>query len=64
MGLKLHVCKGDKILLGDDTIITVMSLGRRPQLHFDAPRDVSIKHIHSDPELQFKNRKKREQSYE
>ena len=58
MALKLLVSKGDKILMGDDTIITVMSLGRRPQLHFDAPKDVKIIHVHSDPERQFKNRKK------
>ena len=58
MGLKLHVEKGDKILMGDDTIITVMSLGSRPQLHFDAPPDVKIIHVHSDPDKQFKNRKK------
>ena len=52
------VDKGDKILLGDDTIITVMSLGSRPQLHFDAPPDVKIINVHSDPDKQFKNRKK------
>lgn len=57
-GLKLMVSKGDKILMGDDTIITVMSLGSRPQLHFDAPPDVKIIHVHSDPDKQFKNRKK------
>jgi sRNA-binding carbon storage regulator CsrA len=56
-GLKLMVEKGDKILLGDDTIITVMALGSRPQLHFDAPPDVKIIHVHSDPDKQFKNRK-------
>ena len=63
-GLKLMVSKGDKILMGDDTVITVMSLGKRPQLHFDAPRDVRIIQIHSDPELQFKNRKRKEQDYD
>lgn len=57
-GLKLMVSKGDKILMGDDTIITVMSLGSRPQLHFDAPPDVKIIQVHSDPDRQFKNRKK------
>lgn len=60
-GLKLMLSKGDKVLLGDDTIITVLSLGSRPQLHFDAPRDVKIIQIHSDPDKQFKNRKRREQ---
>ena len=39
MGLKLHVVKGDKILVGDDCIITVNSLGSRPQLELDAPPD-------------------------
>ena len=58
MGLKLMVEKGDKILIGDDTVITVMSLGRRPQLHINAPPDVKLTHIKSDPEKQFLNRKK------
>ena len=58
MGLKLMVEKGDKILIGDDTIITVMSLGKRPQLHIDAPPEVKLLHIKSDPDKQFLNRKK------
>jgi sRNA-binding carbon storage regulator CsrA len=58
MGLKLMVEKGDKILMGDDTIITVMSLGKRPQIHIDAPPDVKLLHIKSDPDKQFLNRKK------
>jgi len=63
-GLKLMVERGDKILMGDDTIITVMSLGKRPQLHIDAPQSVKLIHIKADPDKQFLNRKKREQSYE
>lgn len=58
MGLKLHVVKGDKILVGDDCIITVNSLGSRPQLELDAPPDVKIIHIHKDPKDQWKNRRK------
>ena len=58
MGLKLMVEKGDKILIGDDTVISVMSLGKRPQLHIDAPPDVKLLHIKSDPDKQFLNRKK------
>ena len=58
MGLKLMVEKGDKILMGDDTVITVMSLGKRPQLHIDAPPEVKLLHIKSDPDKQFLNRKK------
>ena len=58
MGLKLMVEKGDKILMGDDTVVTVMSLGKRPQLHIDAPPDVKLIHIKSDPDKQFLNRKK------
>ena len=58
MGLKLMVERGDKILMGDDTVITVMSIGRRPQLHIDAPPDVKLIHIKSDPDKQFLNRKK------
>lgn len=58
MGLKLMLEKGDKILVGDDTIVTVMALGRRPQIHIDAPADVKLRHIKVDPEKQFLNRKK------
>lgn len=58
MGLKLMVEKGDKILMGDDTVITVMSLGKRPQLHINAPPDVKLIHIKSDPDKQFLKRKK------
>jgi len=64
MGLKLMLERGDKVLIGDDTIITVMSLGKRPQIHIDAPQEVKLTHIKADPEKQFLNRKKREQSYE
>ena len=58
MGLKLMLEKGDKILVGDDTIITVMALGKRPQIHIDAPAEVKLRHIKADPEKQFLNRKK------
>lgn len=64
MGLKLMLEKGDKVLIGDDIILTVMGLGKRPQVHFDAPQEVKLTHIKADPEKQFLNRKKREQSYE
>lgn len=58
MGLKLHVVKGDKVMVGDDCIITINSLGSRPQLEFEAPPDVKIVHVHSDPKQQWKNRRK------
>ena len=58
MGLKLMLEKGDKVLIGDDTIITVMGLGKRPQIHIDAPGEVKLRHIKADPEKQFLNRKK------
>jgi len=61
MGLKLHVTKGDKIMVGDDCIITINQLGTRPQLEFVAPADVKIVQIHSDPSKQFKNRNKQNQ---
>ena len=57
MGLKLMLEKGDKVLIGDDTIITVMGLGKRPQIHIDAPGEVKLRHIKADPEKQFLNRK-------
>jgi hypothetical protein len=62
MGLKLMLEKGDKILVGDDTIVTVMALGRRPQIHIDAPADVKLRHIKADPERQFLKRKRMERS--
>ena len=57
MGLKLMLEKGDKILLGDDTVITVLALGSRPQVQIDAPQEVKLIHIKSDPDKQFLNRK-------
>ena len=63
-GLKVMVERGDKILMGDDTIITVMSLGKRPQLHIDAPRSTKLIHIKADPDKQFLNRKRKEQGYD
>ena len=57
MGLKLMLEKGDKVLIGDDTIITVMGLGKRPQIHIDAPGEIKLLHIKADPEKQFLNRK-------
>lgn len=64
MGLKLMLEKQDKILIGDDIIVTVMGLGKRPQVHIDAPQEVKLVHIKADPEKQFLNRKRREQGYE
>ena len=64
MGLKLMLEKGDKILVGDDILITVMGLGKRPQIHIDAPLSVSLVHIKADPDKQFLNRKRRERNYD
>ena len=64
MGLKLMLEKGDKILMGDDIIVTVMGLGKRPQIHIDAPQEVKLVHIKADPDKQFLNRKRREQNYD
>ena len=64
MGLKLMLEKGDKVLVGDDIIVTVMALGKRPQVHIDAPQEVKLVHIKADPDKQFLNRKRREQSYD
>ena len=59
MGLKLMLEKGDKILLGDDTVITVLALGSRPQVDINAPPEVKLIHIKSDPDKQFLNRKRK-----
>ena len=58
MGLKLMLDKGDKILIDDDIIVSVLSTGRRPQLQIDAPQEVKLKHIKLDPDKMFLNRKK------
>ena len=63
MGLKLMLEKGDKVLIGEDTIITVMALGSRPQIHIDAPQEEKLIHIKADPDKQFLNRKNKEKSY-
>ena len=48
---------GDKILMGDDTIISVLTVGKRPQIQIDAPQEVKLRHIKSDPDRMFLNRK-------
>jgi hypothetical protein len=58
MGLKLMVEKDDKILIGDDTIITISKLGRRPTQHINAPPYGKLINIKTDQDKQFLNRKK------
>ena len=58
MGLKLMLSPGDKILMDDDTIISVLSTGKRPQIQIDAPHSVKLRHIKSDPDKMFLNRKR------
>ena len=60
MGLKLMLEPGDKILMGDDTIISVLTTGRRPQIQIDAPPEVKLRHIKSDPDKMFLNRRNKE----
>ena len=57
MGLKLMLEPGDKILMDDDTIISVLTTGKRPQIQIDAPPEVKLRHIKSDPDKMFLNRK-------
>ena len=58
MPLKLMLEKGDKVMVGDECIVTVLSSGGRPQLEFAAPQDVKIIHIKADSTKQFMNRKR------
>ena len=58
MPLKLMLELGDKVLVGDDCIVEVVGLGRRPQLSFAAPSDVKIVHVKADSSKQFLNRKR------
>ena len=60
MGLKLMLSPGDKILMGDDTIISVLTTGKRPQIQIDAPMDIKLRHIKSDPDKMFLNRRNKE----
>ena len=60
MGLKLMLSPGDKILMGDDTIISVLTTGKRPQIQIDAPPEVKLRHIKSDPDKMFLNRRNKE----
>ena len=57
MGLKLMTETGDKVLIGDDIIISVLTTGKRPQIQIDAPQEVKLRHIKSDPDKMFLNRK-------
>ena len=58
--LKLMTEPKDKILIGDEIMITVLHNGKRPQLAIDAPRELKIIHVKDDIEAMFKNRKARE----
>ena len=58
MPLKLMVERGDKVLVGDDCIVDVLSLGSKAQLSFNAPPDVKIIHVKADSTKQFMNRKR------
>ena len=60
--LKLMVEQDDKVLIGDDIMLTVLSTGGRPQLAIDAPRDVKLIHVKADYERMFMNRKRKEQA--
>ena len=59
-GLKLMLEPGDKILMDDDTIISVLTTGKRPQIQIDAPKEVKLRHIKSDPDKMFLNRRNKE----
>ena len=58
MPLKLMLEKGDKVMVGDECIVTVLSSGGRPQLEFAAPPEVKIIHVKADSSKQFMNRKR------
>jgi sRNA-binding carbon storage regulator CsrA len=50
----------DKILIGDEIMITVLHNGKRPQLAIDAPKDLKIILVKEDIDRMFLNRKARE----
>ena len=60
LGLKLMTETGDKVLIGDDIIISVLTTGKRPQIQIDAPMEVKLRHIKSDPDKMFLNRRNKE----
>jgi sRNA-binding carbon storage regulator CsrA len=59
--LKLMVEKDDRVLIGDDIMLTVLHTGGRPQLAIDAPKSVKLTHVKSDIDRMFLNRKRKEQ---
>lgn len=59
--LKLMVDKDDKVLIGEDIMLTVLHTGGRPQLAIDAPKAVKLTHVKADIDRMFLNRKRREQ---
>jgi len=58
--LKLRLQKGDKVLIGDDIIMEVISSSDlQAVVDFNAPREVEITTIHKDITKQFRNRLRR-----
>jgi sRNA-binding carbon storage regulator CsrA len=58
MPLKLMMEQSDKVLIGEDCILEVLRTGSKVQISLNAPPDVKIIHLHTDPEKQWKNRRK------
>lgn len=48
MPLKLQLAKNDTVLLGDDTVIRVLTTGRTMQVEIAAPQDLKIRRIPAD----------------
>ena len=59
MGLKLTITKGDKIIVGDNVVIDILTTSdKQSQLEFHAPKEVVINAIFLDSSKQFKNANK------
>jgi hypothetical protein len=48
MPLKLQFHKGDRVLIGEDILVEMLSTGRTVQLQFQAPQDVRIVRLPTD----------------
>lgn len=57
MALKLQLHKHDKVLVGNDLIMEVLSTGRTMQIAFSAPKSVKIVRIPADIDTYAKNAK-------
>ena len=61
MGLKLTLQRKDKILIGDDIEVEILTTSdKQTQIEVHAPRRIEVHAHFDDPAKQYKNRRKAE----